>query len=460
MGNEISFLRTKDTKIVNEKGEEIVLKGYGAGGWLNWEGFINAFPTVEGVFRSAARKILGKEKADFFCDRLIHYYLREEDMAYMRECGFNSLRVPFNYRHFEKDEEPFNYLDYGFDKLDELIIWAKKHDIYLILDLHAAQGWQNSTPPSDNPFKQSLLWTHRLFQDRVIGLWEEIARRYKDEPVIAGYELLNEPDAEDVGNINKFYFDCVKRIRKIDKRHIIFLEGSKWGKNVCDLEEPFDENLVYVNHFYLFHYLNEQQIKEASDEEISLATEMENRRNLDWTNKYNVPLWTGEFGIPVLTNEEKYTRLLHILDIQLQYLEKNRQSWNLWTYKDVGKMGLLWVDQKSKYIEKAQHYYNICEKLGIDNMESETVALLESFAGQISNMTDGIFTPPDKSEYVYWLRCNIGMTIGEYSLPTILECYKDMDENEIDLMMQSWKIENCKSDQRMINNLKKYCRNN
>ena len=117
----VPFLTTQGTHIITEKGDPIILRGYGLGGWLNWEGFINGFSFVEHYFREQMEKELGKEKSEYFFNQLIHYYLQEEDIKFIKDCGMNSLRVPLNYRHFEKDREPFIYSEYGFEKFDSYL---------------------------------------------------------------------------------------------------------------------------------------------------------------------------------------------------------------------------------------------------------------------------------------------------------------------------------------------------
>lgn len=50
---------------------------------------------------------------------------------------------------------------------------------------------------------------------------------------------------------NRIIHTAVDRIREIDKRHIIFIEGDSYGHNFSGLEAPFDDNLVYSSHDYI-----------------------------------------------------------------------------------------------------------------------------------------------------------------------------------------------------------------
>ena len=157
------------------------------------ENFITGFPANENAFRQVVYRALGKEKADFFFDRYLEYFFTEEDARFIRSLGLNLVRLPFNYRHFEDDMNPTVIRESGLKHLDRVIKICADHEIYTILDLHAAPGYQNQDWHSDNPSQQAFFWQHKHFQDRAVWLWEIIADRYKDNPWVAGYNPLNEP---------------------------------------------------------------------------------------------------------------------------------------------------------------------------------------------------------------------------------------------------------------------------
>jgi len=73
------------------------------------------------------------------------------------------------------------------------VVQCAKHKIYTILDLHAVPGTQNPDWHSDNVTNHAAFWDHKDHQDRVVWLWREIARRYRDNPWVAGYNPINEP---------------------------------------------------------------------------------------------------------------------------------------------------------------------------------------------------------------------------------------------------------------------------
>lgn len=95
------------------------------------------------------------------------------------------MRIPFNYRHFESDSNPGVYLEKGFQALDRIIQHCSAANLYVVLDLHAVPGGQNQDWHSDSGLNVALFWQFKEFQERVIRLWEEIARRYRGNPFVS-----------------------------------------------------------------------------------------------------------------------------------------------------------------------------------------------------------------------------------------------------------------------------------
>jgi aryl-phospho-beta-D-glucosidase BglC (GH1 family) len=101
-----------------------------------------------------------------------------------------------------------------------------------------------------------------------IDLWKEVANRYKGNPAVAGYDILNEPGEKNglTQNYHWEYFNQVyEGIRSVDPDHIVIFE-SCWTQN--DLPQPSVygwENVIYQFHHYAWDYQSdvEGQIKEV-----------------------------------------------------------------------------------------------------------------------------------------------------------------------------------------------------
>lgn len=182
----------------------------------------------------------------------------EQDYARVASMGFNSVRFYINYGIFEDDNAPYHYKESGFEWLDQNILWAKKHGIRLIVNMHFPQGGFQSNGAGD------ALWNNRSNQKRLAALWKEIARRYADEPVILGWDLLNEPVV--TRNLNQWRdlaAEITWNIRQVDPKHLIIVErinankgrgADSWHQNQNGEMNFFllnDRNIMYEFHTYI-----------------------------------------------------------------------------------------------------------------------------------------------------------------------------------------------------------------
>lgn len=180
------------------------------------------------------------------------YHHTEIDFQRVQEMGMNAVRFYMNYKTFEDDANPYQYKQSGWDWIDTNIKWAKANKVYLILNMHVPQGGFQSLGNG------TALWDIVENQNRFKALWKAIAERYKNEPTIAGFDLLNEPvTTTSIDQWQVLAQGTIDSIRTVDHTHIIFVErlnavGSNWTNdsnlNFIDLN---DANLCYEFHFYL-----------------------------------------------------------------------------------------------------------------------------------------------------------------------------------------------------------------
>ena len=365
------ILRVEGTRIMSGQ-EPVVLRGFGLGGWMNMENFITGYPGTESQQRRALRRVLGDEAYGRFFDRFLSVFFTDEDAAFLRSLGLNSVRVPFNYRHFEDDDAPFVIKQEGFRLLDSVVETCARHGISTILDLHAVPGAQNQHWHSDNPTQWAQFWSQRQFQDRVVNLWEHLAEHYRDNPWVAGYNPVNEPADAHGDVIRPFYERLEAAIRAIDPRHILFLDGNRYSTQFDQLGDPMP-NCVYTAHDYALpgfvdggpypgvsrgRFVDRDQVEETFLERTAYMRET------------GTPIWVGEFG-PVYTGDpERDGERYRLLEDQLEIYSRHDASWALWTYKDIGLQGVVHADPESAYIRRIAPILEKKARLGVDSWGS------------------------------------------------------------------------------------------
>jgi len=192
-GNE--FVKTKGENIIYE-GKPILLKGINLGNWLVPEGYMFKFKTTNSyrLINDLIDELVGPEDASKFWKTYRERYITEKDIQFIKKCGLNSVRIPFNYKLFVSEEHPGVWYDEGFQLLDSVINWCRENKVWVIFDMHCAPGGQTGDNIDDG-WGYPFLFTSKESQDLTALLWQKIASRYKDEKIIVGYDLLNEPIA-------------------------------------------------------------------------------------------------------------------------------------------------------------------------------------------------------------------------------------------------------------------------
>jgi endoglucanase len=323
-----TFLKRQKTLIVDGQGKPVQLKGVNFGGWLMMEAYFVYAPALpQQVFEKEFAKECGVKALDEIMTRFRNNFITEEDFKQVASWGMNCIRLPFHYK-VGADKQAVSYLD-------QAIVWARKHDVYLILDLHAAPGAQNPDWHSDSLNRKTELWTKKSNRQQTYALWEKLADRYKDETIIAGYDILNESVLEDNDLLNEFYREAIKAIRRSDKNHILFIEGQFWAQQIDVLDDFEDDNWVYSIHFYepmefAFNLIQFIHYPWNGCNKDVLRRRMEGYYK--FAQKKQRPVHVGEFGVNY--RQGVYNEHVYLRD-ELKCFNDFGFHWNYWTYKSV-----------------------------------------------------------------------------------------------------------------------------
>ena len=325
------FVRADHQQIVDGKGDPLILRGLGLGGWMVQEGYMMGLSNLKAqhIIRSRISRIIGEKKTEQFYQSWRDNAVTKADIDAMAGWGFNSVRLPMHWNLFIKGTPGRNatgriaWNEEGFRRVDALIAWLKANDMFLILDMHAAPGGQgHDIAISDRDPDKPSLWDSRDNQEKMIALWSEIARRYKDEPTIVGYDLLNEPNwgfqdksdkggCRETGNepLRDLYERTIRAIRAIDSNHMLIIEGNCWGNNYLGMLPIADRNTALS-----FHKYWTPTTQESIEPFLKLR------------EQYDMPLWNGESGE---NSNDWYARA-----VALQ--ERNGIGWSWWPLKKIG----------------------------------------------------------------------------------------------------------------------------
>lgn len=262
-----SALYVKDGRLTDGS-SEVVLNGVNLGGWLimeEWMGPVayyqnSAYSDILSAFVSR----FGEYRAESLIKSYEDNFITEADFETIEALGFNCVRIPFWYRSFIDENGKVKSDSDGFMRLDFALEQCRKHGIYAILDMHGCPGGQSMNHSTGVTAKNEL-YTNEKNLKIMETIWSAIASRYKDNPCIAAYDIMNEPQnngdyigayawkaesTEAVAHTNSVYDRMIKAIRKIDEKHIISVEGI-WTLDVLPSPDEYNwTNMMYQLHIY------------------------------------------------------------------------------------------------------------------------------------------------------------------------------------------------------------------
>jgi len=327
------FLKTHKTSIIQDR-TRVVLRGINLGGWLMMEGYILHAPNLaHHLFKEEFIRRRGRRAYRQLIHGFRENFVTEQDLRWIARKGFNCVRVPFHYQlvwPFQA-KRPARSVTY----LDRVIRWAKKVGLWVILDLHATCGCQNHDWHSDSA-GAAQLWDQKKYQRHTYAVWEFLADRYRTESNVAGYDLLNEPVTHNTKVLNDFYQCLVRVIRRADKRHILFVEGNHWARDLKVLQPIEDDNTAFSIHFYdplefTCNFVPHQRYPQRRGfNRKTLRRILEPYRT--FARRRQRPVFVGEFGVNYRQGHDGEDRW--VSDVTGCFRELGFH-WTYWTYKAV-----------------------------------------------------------------------------------------------------------------------------
>ncbi len=301
-----------------------------------------------------------------------------EDFQKLKEWGFSVIRLAIVWAALEPEPGVINddYIEY----IAERVKWAAELGIYTVLDMHqdlysekycgdGAPEWacldegiefECLSPWPLNYYQPAVIRAFDNFwkntngvQDHFVQVWVAVAERFKDEPYIAGYDIINEPyygsfgtlfgaPEFDIKYLQPFYERTIAAIRKVDPYHIIFIEPNPLrDMGIPTYMQRFDApNLMYSPHVYDPYIVafgkysgNESFIRRSVNEIEEEAARL------------GMPWWLGEFGT---MRDDQVPGQLDYIGAFLDLLDERLVGWLYWSFDKSEGQTVLWPDGSEK----------------------------------------------------------------------------------------------------------------
>jgi len=301
------------------------LRGVNLGGWLVMEKWMCPMDRGSLVDNYSVLRTLQNRFGVATQQSLVRTYqqswITTADLDNIRNSGLNAVRVPVWWANFYSLDNisPSGWRADAFEMLDWVINNAGARGLYVIIDMHGVVG-QQSHSDTTGRVNQNQYWNNGNHKGNTAYIWWQIANRYKGNPTVAAYDLINEPiGAPNSAAVWTAYNDLYKSIRSVDTTHIVMMEGAYGSWNWSMLPNPAQfgwTNVVYQMHEYQFSNPSATGVQNGA-----------NRQVADFNNhaSWNVPGFIGEFN--------NFGNGASVWRNVLNTYTNAGLSWTMWSYK-------------------------------------------------------------------------------------------------------------------------------
>ena len=263
--------------------------------------------------------------------------LEDADFDLIAGTGLNAIRLVVTWEFAQPDPPPAPYLESYFRRIDDAIAKARARGLYLVL-VFGQFGWSRDLggntgappwtsveqcralprlpaggPPQTSPavlcqwsrFWQNAEVAGKGLQDHYLDLWRAVARRYRGEPVIAAFDLLNEPVGGVVAPgllestlLYPYYRRLAQAVREIDPSRMVGFQPEVYHSAgvPMPLAQPINiDNSLYLPHQYTLAY-GPQRVDVGYNRAYDSLTRLHIELSRLDARVFGVPLAWGEVG--------------------------------------------------------------------------------------------------------------------------------------------------------------------
>ncbi|NUQ71590.1 MAG: cellulase family glycosylhydrolase [Chthonomonadales bacterium] len=238
------------------------------------------------------------------------------------------------------------WLEEELQRLDAMLPLCRKYGLYIALDLHSPPGGRGTA--GGYAGSDSGLFTDRAAQDQFVRAWEGMARRYKGNRTIWGFDLANEPveNAWDgtCDNWHALVERTARAIRRIDPSRTLIVEPTLGGEpaGLAWFRPISASNVVYSVHMYRPHEFTHQNvfapgpavrypgaIRGVMWDRAAIRKALEPA--VQFQKAYNVQIYVGEFSAIRWAPDDSAYRYLRDL---IEVMEELGWDWSYHAFRE------------------------------------------------------------------------------------------------------------------------------
>ena len=268
----------------------------------------------------------------------------QEDFDRLSALGANYVNI--SHPGIYNETPPYTIDEDVQENLDNLLAMITQADMFAVISFRTGPGrseftffWDEMGEWFDESYLNDTIWQDQAAQDAWVSMWRYAAERYRSNPIVVGYDLMVEPNSNEVGadainhpldiwdpeefyatyggtlyDWNQLYPQITTAIREIDASTPVLIGGN--GYSAVDwlpyIEPTGDPYTIYTAHQYdPYVYTHQDPYSEdcyytgACDIDWNGVPDTFNQAWLegmlsaidDFKDEHNVPVAVNEAGI-------------------------------------------------------------------------------------------------------------------------------------------------------------------
>uniref|UniRef100_K3X945 glucan 1,3-beta-glucosidase n=1 Tax=Globisporangium ultimum (strain ATCC 200006 / CBS 805.95 / DAOM BR144) TaxID=431595 RepID=K3X945_GLOUD len=329
---------------------EIPCRGANVGGWLvaeswmTWDSVIweNVPPEISCQGEFATMKFLGHDRGDARFEAHRSTWIREDDIAEMKRFGLNTVRVPVGFWLMGYDPTDVSnkqewkvFAPNALKFLDQLVNkWSVRHDMAVLIDIHAAKGSQNGRDHSAAPTSGVKYWSE--YPENVENTMQFacfLAARYHHSPSFFGLGLLNEPEYPvDQNVLRDYYTRTYNAIRSTGNDCVLVVAPM-----LTEQRPPFMEDFMnfpqFFNVWHEWHPYFLWGYEGQSKHQVLHAVQQYANQVLAWQGNWLlISEWSLASPDSAFRAEDR-EGLQRLAAAQLKSFEHAHSGWTFWSWR-------------------------------------------------------------------------------------------------------------------------------
>ena len=290
-------------------------------------------PHLRGANIYQRRVYLELDGPEFMGDGSVGPPYRQQDFDTLALLGANYVNI--SHPGLFSENPPYILDSVIQENLDRLLAMIAEADMFAVIAFRTGPGRSEFTfhleevgDWFDDGYLNDQVWEDPSAQQAWIEMWRYTAQRYQDNPIVVGYELMVEPNANEVyfdewdpevyhqdfgGTIydwNQLFPKITSAVREVDSETPILVGGMGYSavEWLPYLEPSSDPRTVYIVHQYAPYEYTHQESYDGSFYPGILDTDYDGRDDefyTKWLEALLSPIgvYKEEHGAPVAVTE-------------------------------------------------------------------------------------------------------------------------------------------------------------